>query len=32
MTTLPDADGLYGWPPLTVWLTGLILGEYSGIE
>lgn len=26
MTTLPDTDGLNGWPPLTVWLTGLILG------
>jgi len=32
MTTLPDTDGLNGWPPLTVWLTGLILGEQSSVE
>ena len=34
MTTVPadSGDGLYGWPPLTVWLTGLILGEWSSVE
>ena len=27
MTVSDSDDALHDWPPLTVWLTGLILGE-----